>query len=227
MRVLIVEDDTRITEFLNQGLSEAGYAVDLASEGEEGLTFASVSEYDAIILDVMLPKMDGFSLLRTLRVKNSKTPVIMLTARDTVEDRIKGLDTGADDYLVKPFAFPELLARLRALLRRPPLQSDSVLEIGDMKMDIAKREVIRGGDQIYLSPREFSLLEYMMRHPGQVLTRTQIAEHNWNFDYYGASNVIDVYIGYIRRKIAGGNGQVLIHTVRGVGYVMSSQKEHA
>lgn len=225
--MLVVEDEPRISGFLNQGLAEAGYAVDIAQDGEEGLAYASISEYDAIVLDIMLPKVDGLALLRELRNKGIGTPVLLLTARDALDDRIRGLDTGADDYLVKPFAFPELLARLRALLRRPPLQTGAVLCIGDLEMDVARREVKRGGRPVKLSPRELSLLEYMMRHPDQVLTRTQIAEHIWNFNYYGASNVVDVYVGYLRRKIAGGDGSTLIHTVRGVGYRMSVQDQDA
>jgi len=226
MRVLVVEDEPKIAGFLNQGLSEAGYAVDVAQDGEDGLAYASVAEYDAIILDIMLPKLDGVALLRKLRSKGIKTPVLLLTARDALEDRIRGLDTGADDYLVKPFAFPELLARIRALLRRPPMQASAVLRIGDLDLDVARREVRRGGQSVELSPREFSLLEYMMRHPDQVMTRTQIAEHIWSFDYFGASNVVDVYVGYLRRKIAGGDGKPLIHTVRGVGYRISAQSEN-
>jgi DNA-binding response OmpR family regulator len=222
MRMLVVEDGPNISSFLNQGLSEAGYAVDLAQDGEEGLACALVSEYDVIVLDIMLPKKDGITLLGELRDLGITTPVLMLTARDTLEDRVRGLDVGADDYLVKPFAFPELLARLRALLRRPPLQADPVLRIGDLELDVGRREARRGGEPLELSPREFSLLDYLMRHPDQVLTRTQIAEHIWNFDYYGGSNVVDVYIGYLRRKIAGGNGRRLIHTVRSVGYRMSA-----
>ena len=221
MRLLVVEDEPKISAFLNQGLSEAGYAVDVAQDGEEGLAYAKASEYDAIVLDIMLPKTDGVTLLRELREIGIRTPVLMVTARDALDDRIRGLDTGADDYLVKPFAFPELVARIRALLRRPPLQTDTVLRMGDLELDVARREVARGGNPVQLSPREFSLLEYMMRHPNQVLTRTQIAQHIWNFDYYGASNVVDVYVGYLRRKIAGGDGRPLIHTVRGVGYRVS------
>ena len=222
MKVLVVEDEPNISGFLTQGLSEAGYAVDLAEDGEEGIAFASVAEYDAIVLDIMLPKLDGLALLRKIRDRGLLTPVLMLTARDSLEDRVRGLDVGADDYLVKPFAFPELLARLRALLRRPPLQSDSILRVGDLDLDVARREVTRGGRRIELSPREFSLLEYLMRHPNQVLTRTQIAEHIWSFDYYGGSNVVDVYVGYLRKKLNGGDGKPLIHTTRGVGYRMSA-----
>jgi heavy metal response regulator len=227
MRILVVEDEPGIARFIRQGLSEAGYAVDVASDGEEGLDYALAAPYDLLVLDILLPKMDGLRLLRELRERGMRTPVLLLTARDTVEDRVQGLDSGADDYLVKPFAFPELLARVRALLRRPPLQSNPVLRVGDLELDTVRREVRRAGRRIDLSPREFSLLEYLMRHPNQVLTRTQIAEHIWNFDFYAESNVVDVYIGYLRRKIDRGFDRPLIHTVRGVGYRLSAEEEDA
>jgi DNA-binding response OmpR family regulator len=223
MRVLVVEDEPSISGFLNQGLTEAGYAVDLARDGQEGFAFATLSEYDAIVLDIMLPNKDGLTMLRQLRGRDIITPVLVLTARDALEDWVRGLDWGADDYLVKPFAFAELLARLRALLRRPPLLTAVKLRIADLELDVASRDVKRVGGVIELSPREFSLLEYLMRHPEQVLTRTQIAEHIWNFDYYGGSNVVDVYIGYLRRKISRADERQLIHTVRGVGYRISAQ----
>jgi DNA-binding response OmpR family regulator len=171
----------------------------------------------------MLPKMNGLSLLAELRRQGNKTPTLMLTARDTVDDRVAGLDAGADDYLVKPFAFPELVARVRALLRRPPLQSGTILHVGDLEMDTAKREVRRSGRFIELSPREYAVLEYLMRHPNQVLSRTQIGEHVWNFDFYNESNVVDVYIGYLRRKIDQDGELSLFQTVRGVGYRMSAE----
>jgi len=227
MRILVVEDEPGIARFIRQGLSEAGYAVDVASDGEEGLDYALAAPYDLLVLDILLPKMDGLRLLRELRERGMRTPVLLLTARDTVEDRVQGLDSGADDYLVKPFAFPELLARVRALLRRPPLQSNPVLRVGDLELDTVRREVRRAGRRIDLSPREFSLLEHLMRHPNQVLTRTQIAEHIWNFDFYAESNVVDVYIGYLRRKIDRGFDRPLIHTVRGVGYRLSAEEEDA
>ena len=221
MRVLVVEDEPGIAQFVRQGLSEAGYAVDVARDGREGLDYALSAEYDLLILDILLPMMDGLCLLRELRNQGIKAPVLLLTARDRIEDRVTGLDAGADDYLVKPFAFSELLARLRALLRRPALQVDTVLCIGDLEMDTARREVRRAGRLIELSPREFMLLEYLMRHPGQVLTRTQIAEHVWNFDFYSNSKVVDIYIGYLRRKVDRGFAQPLLHTLRGVGYRLS------
>lgn len=222
MRILLVEDEPGIANFVRQGLTEAGYAVDLAWDGREGLAYAQAADYDALVLDIMLPKMNGLELLRELRRQGDKTPALMLTARDTVEDRVTGLDAGADDYLVKPFAFPELLARVRALLRRPPLQVGTTLQVGDLQMDTAKREVSRAGRSVDLSPREYAVLEYLMRHPGQVLTRNQIAEHVWNFDFYNESNVVDVYIGYLRRKIDQDADIPLIHTIRGVGYRMDA-----
>ena len=227
MRVLVVEDEPGIAQFIRQGLREAGYAVDVAYDGEEGLDYAYVAEYDVLVLDILLPKLDGLDVLRMLRDRGIKSPVLLLTAKDTVEDRVRGLDSGADDYLVKPFAFPELVARLRALLRRPPLQMEPILRFGDLAMDTARREVRRGGRLIELSPREFTLLEYLLRHPRHVLTRTQLAEHVWNFDFFSDSNVVDVYIGYLRRKIDRGSDRPLLQTVRGVGYRLSDAPDEA
>jgi heavy metal response regulator len=225
MRILVVENEPSIANFVRQGLSEAGYAVDVAQDGREGLEYALAAEYDVLVLDIMLPKMDGLELLRELRNRGRKTPALMLTARDTVEDRVAGLDAGADDYLVKPFAFPELLARVRALLRRPPLQTGTVLSIADLEMNTITRQVRRNHRLIDLSPREYAVLEYLLRHPNQVLTRTQIGEHVWNFDFYNESNVVDVYVGYLRRKIDEGSALPLIHTVRGVGYRICADED--
>lgn len=225
MRILIVEDEAGVAGFVEQGLTEAGYAVDVARDGSEGLEYALAFEYDVMVLDIMLPKMNGLDLLHEIRDKRVKVPVLLLTARDGVDDRVKGLDVGADDYLIKPFAFPELLARIRALLRRPPLQSGNLLSMNDLEMDVTQREVRRAGKKIELSPREFSLLELLLRHPNQVLTRTQIVEHVWNFDFYGETNVVDVYIGYLRRKIDSGFVPPLIQTVRGVGYRLSDAQD--
>jgi DNA-binding response OmpR family regulator len=222
MRLLVVEDEPGIAKFVQQGLTETGYAVDLVGDGRFALDYALAADYDAYVLDIMLPGMSGLDLLRILRRRGDKTPCLMLTARDTIDDRVAGLDAGADDYLVKPFAFPELLARVRALLRRPPLQTGTVLQVGDLTMDTAKREVKRNSNLIDLSPREYAVLEYLMRHPEQVLTRTQIGEHVWNFDFYNESNVVDVYVGYLRRKIDKGGNLTLIHTIRGVGYRIST-----
>jgi DNA-binding response OmpR family regulator len=187
------------------------------------LDYALSVDYDVLVIDIMIPRLNGLELVRELRGQGIRTPVLLLTARDGVDDRVKGLDVGADDYLVKPFAFPELLARIRALLRRPPLQTDTVLRVGDLELDTSRREIRRAGRLIDLSPREFTLLDYLMRHPRQVLTRTQIAEHVWNFDFVSDSNVVDVYIGYLRRKIDQGVDIPLIQTVRGVGFRISAE----
>ena len=223
MRILVVEDENTIAQFVSQGLREAGNAVDVAHDGEEGLDFALAAEYDLLILDVMLPGISGLVVLKQVRKRGYTGPVLLLTARDQVEDRVAGLDSGADDYLTKPFAFPELLARVRALLRRPALQNDTILKLNDLEMDTIKHEVRRSGHLIDLSQREYMLLNYLLRHPGQVLTRTQIAEQIWNFDFVSDSNVVDVYIGYLRRKVDRGFTPSLIHTVRGVGYRLSAE----
>lgn len=223
MRILVVEDEPGVSQFIQQGLRESGYVVDTARDGREGLEYALSIPYEAIILDIMMPKMNGVEMLAEMRNQRIKTPVLLLTARDTVEDRVKGLDAGADDYLVKPFAFSELLARLRALLRRPPLQAPPTLQVADLEMDVVTRTVRRGGNAIELSPREFSLLETLLRHQNQVLTRTQLAQQVWEFDYLADTNVVDVYIGYLRRKIDRPHVFPLIHTVRGIGYKLSAE----
>jgi DNA-binding response OmpR family regulator len=220
VRILLVEDEPGIARFICQGLREEGYAVDWARDGSDGLARALSREYDLILLDILLPKMNGMQLLAELRREKVQVPVLLLTALEEIENRVRGLDTGADDYLVKPFAFPELLARIRALLRRPPVQSEPVLTVGDLEMDLAARVVRKGGQEVELTTRESALLEYLMRHPGQVLTRSQIAQHVWSFDSYYESNVIDVYIGYLRRKIDRDPSRTIVRTVRGVGYVL-------
>lgn len=225
MRILVVEDEVGVAGFVMQGLTECGYSVDIARNGEDGLEYALAFEYDAIVLDIMLPRLNGLELLREIRNRRVKSPVLLLTARNSVNDRVQGLDFGADDYLVKPFAFPELLARIRALMRRPPLQTGSLLQLNDLEMDLAQREVHRAERRIELSPREFSLLELLLRHPNQVLTRTQILEHVWSFDFFNDSNVVDVYIGYLRRKIDQPFDPPLIRTVRGVGYRLSAEPQ--
>ncbi|MEY3868933.1 MAG: hypothetical protein RLZZ338_2824 [Cyanobacteriota bacterium] len=223
MRVLLVEDEPGISQFISQGLRETGYIVDVALDGEQGKNMIFSNEYDVIILDIMLPKIDGLKLLGEMRSQKNLTPVLLLTARDRVEDRVKGLDQGADDYLVKPFAFNELLARLRALQRRPPIQCETLLQVGDLTMDLVKREVRRSGHLIDLSPLEFNLLEYLMEHQNQVLSRTQIGEHVWHLDFYSNSNVVDVYIGYLRRKVDRGFDYQILHTVRGIGYCLKAE----
>jgi DNA-binding response OmpR family regulator len=224
MHVLLVEDESQITDFIARGLSEQGHAVDIASDGREALCWNDVSEFDVIILDVMLPDIDGVEVCRTLRHKGLSTPVLMLTAKDTIEDRVAGLDSGADDYLVKPFAFAELLARLRALRRREPAILGSVLQIDNLKMDTTTLEVSRQEVVIDLTIKECRLLEYLMRHPHQVLTRTMIAEHVWNYEFDNATNVIDVHIRNLRRKIDEPFPIKLIQTVRGAGYKISDRQ---
>lgn len=227
MRILVVEDENGISQFIKQGLQEAGYSVDVACDGCDGLEYALAADYDALVLDILLPRMSGLELLQELRSRRYRVPVILLTARDAVDDRVRGLDAGADDYLAKPFAFSELLARLRAVLRRPALSGEAILRLGDLELDTLRREARREGKRIELSPREFGLLEYLMRHRGLVLTRTQIVEHVWNFDYQGDSKVVDVYIGYLRQKIDREFHTPLILTVRGAGYRMSDETDES
>ena len=223
MRVLVVEDERRIADFVSKGLTEAGYAVDVAYDGDEALDWVAVVDYDLIVLDVMLPKRDGIEVANTLRSRKVATPILMLTARDALDDRIRGLDSGADDYLVKPFAFAELLARLRALSRREPAVVNPTLQVDDLTLDTTTRVVQRNGEIIELTNKEYALLEYLMRHPNQVLTRTMIAEHVWNYDFDNATNVIDVHIRYLRRKIDDPFEKKLIQTVRGAGYRISDR----
>ena len=224
MRVLLVEDESQIADFISRGLSEQGYAVDVAGEGAEALQWTEVAEFDVVVLDVMLPGIDGIEVCRTLRKRGLKVPVLMLTARDAVEDRVKGLDSGADDYLIKPFAFAELLARVRALTRRESPVLGSVAQVGDLRLDTTTWEVLRQGVVIDLTTKECRLLEYLMRHPNQILTRTMIAEHVWNYEFDNATNVIDVHIRNLRRKINDPFSAKLIQTVRGAGYRISSRE---
>ncbi|MGD0661128.1 MAG: response regulator transcription factor [Syntrophorhabdales bacterium] len=225
MRILIVEDEKKVANFVKKGLQEEGYAVDLTFDGEEGLRLGRDASYDLIILDIYLPKLDGLAALKKLRAHGVRTPVLLLTVRATIEDKVLGLDSGADDYLTKPFAFQELLARVRALLRRRMDTGAAVVRIGDLVLDPASRIVSRGVRRIELTVKEFSLLEYFMRNPGKVLTRTMIIEHVWNYDFDSGTNVVDVYVNYLRKKIDSREEQKLIHTVRGVGYVMKVQTE--
>ena len=218
MRVLLVEDEIKMSRAIRRGLEREGYAVDAALDGNDGLHRASEWSYDAIVLDVMLPGLDGLEVCRRLRRAGRWAPVLMLTARDGVADRIRGLDVGADDYLVKPFAFGELLARLRALVRRGARERPAVLEVGDLVLDPAAHTATLSGRPVPLSTREFALLEFLMRNAGQVLSRPAILEHVWDYNYDGMSNVVDVYVGYLRRKLEQPPGQVRIRTVRGVGY---------
>ena len=223
MRVLLVEDDALIADFIVRGLSEQGYAVDLAPDGEGAIAWNDLAAFDLIILDVMLPGRDGIEVCRALRTRGLATPILMLTARDAVEDRVLELDSGADDYLVKPFAFTELLARLRALTRRESAVLGSEMHVEDLRLDTATWEVSRQGASIDLTTKESRLLGYLMRHPNQVLTRTMIAEHVWNYEFDNATNVIDVHIRNLRRKIDDPFPAKLIQTVRGAGYRISSR----
>jgi two-component system OmpR family response regulator len=218
MRVLVVEDELQMATLIRHGLLKEGLAVDIASSGEDSLWMVGAVDYDAIVLDVMLPGADGFETCRQIRAKGVRAPVLMLTARDSVDDRVAGLDSGADDYLVKPFAFAELLARLRALTRRGELERPGVLEVGDLRLDPATRRVWRGSTLIPLSPKEFSLLETFMRRPEEVLSRLHLLEHAWDFAYENRSNVIDVYVRHLRRKIDEPFGLTSLETVRGAGY---------
>ena len=218
MRVLLIEDFEPLARSLAQGLREAGYAVDTSADGEEGLALAEGSPYDAILLDVMLPKLDGFAVLRRLRARGAQTAILVLSARDQLPDRVAGLDLGADDYLVKPFAFEELLARLRAMIRRRYLAPSNLVCVADLEIDVAARTVRRGGRAIALSALEYALLEYLAMRRDQVVTRGEIREHVYDFTAEPASNVVDVYVGYLRKKIDEGHGVRLIHTHRGLGY---------
>jgi two-component system OmpR family response regulator len=218
MHVLVVEDEVKMAALVRRGLSEQGLTVDVVGDGEEGVAMASATSYDAIVLDVILPGIDGFEACRQLRVLGVWSPVLMLTARGTLEDRVAGLDGGADDYLTKPFSFAELLARLRALARRGSAERPTVLEVGDLRLDPAARQVWRGEAEVELSAKEFTLLEVFMRNPGHVLGRTQLLEHAWEYDYEHRSNVIEVYVRYLRRKLDQPFGVKSLETVRGAGY---------
>ena len=223
MRILVVEDERKVASFLRQGLAEEGHAVEVAPDGDMALDLITEEPaYDLIVLDLMLPKRDGLSVLKTLRAQHLQSPVLVLTARDGVADKVAGLDLGADDYLTKPFAFEELLARVRALLRRGRGQREPVLRLADLSLDPSTRVVTRAGRRITLTAREYALLEYFLRNPGRVLTRPMIAQHVWALDFDSETNIIDVYVGYLRRKIDGESEGRLLHTVRGAGYVLSA-----
>ena len=220
MRILVVEDDPKLGAVLRQGLKEQGFGVDLAADGASGLHLALSTDYDAIVLDVLLPRQTGLDVLRDLRKRGRAVPVLMLTARSSVEDRVRGLDLGADDYLAKPFDFQELLARLRAITRRPSVPPMTTLKVADLELDPARREVRRAGRRIELTTKEFALLAYLMRKKDSVVTRGMILDHVWDMEYDGGSNMVEVYINYLRRKIDRDFEPKLIQTVRGAGYVM-------
>jgi two-component system copper resistance phosphate regulon response regulator CusR len=220
MRLLVVEDEARIASFIRRGLEEERHAVDVAPDGDEAMLLTTMNDYDVILLDILLPRKNGLAVCHELRARNVTTPILMLTAKDSVEDRVAGLNTGADDYLTKPFAFDELVARINALVRRQSLDRAPLLTVGDLTLDPLTHEVRRAGRPIELTNKEYALLAFLMRRPGQVLTRTQIAEQIWDLDFDNESNVIDVYIRYLRKKIDEGHERPLIHTVRGVGYTL-------
>ena len=224
MRILIAEDQKDLNRIITKRLSAEGYSVDSCFDGEEALSYIEMAEYDGIILDIMMPKRDGLSVLHSLRKKGIGTPVLFLTARDAVEDRVLGLDSGADDYLVKPFAFDELIARIRAMTRKSAGNSSNIFSVADLVMDTSSHTVTRGGKEIALSAKEFSLLEYLLRNKGHVLSRTMIENNLWNFDYSGGTNAVDVYIRYLRKKVDDGFEPKLIHTVRGCGYVLKENQ---
>lgn len=226
MRLLVVEDEKRIADFLVRGLESAGYAVDSAFNGNSALDLLHAAEYDLVVLDLMLPDMDGLAVLERIRTRKISPPVLILSARDAVDDRVQGLESGADDYLVKPFAFVELLARVRALLRRGQPVPER-LQVGDLVVDCIRRKVNRNGDPIELAPKEFGILEYLMRNRGRPLSRTMIVEHVWDMDYDGLTNIVDVYIRHLRSKIDDRYALKLIQTVRGIGYMIDAPEQPA
>jgi len=220
VRLLLVEDDDKLARAVARGLRHEGYAVDVAADGEAALLQAAIWEYDAIVLDIMLPRRDGVAVCATLRERGCWAPVLMVTARGEIPDRVRGLDAGADDYLPKPFSFEELLARLRALLRRAPAERPTQLEVGDLVVDPAAHTVACGGTPVELTAREFAVLEYFVRHEGEAVTRTRLLEHVWDENYIGSTNVVDVYVGYLRKKLEVPFGRPLIRTLRGVGWTL-------
>ena len=220
MRLLVVEDEKKVASFLQKGLEEEHYAVDVAYDGEEALQMIEVYEYDLVLLDIMLPKIDGMAVLRRIRNHGHSLPILMLTAKDSVENIVEGLDAGCDDYLTKPFAFSELLARIRSLLRRDRETKTLVLEVGDLRLCLSTHEVTRGDKKIDLTAKEYALLEYFMRNPNRVLTRTMMAEHVWDYHFDTDTNIIDVYVNFLRKKIDREFDVKLIHTIRGVGYMI-------
>ena len=224
MRILIAEDEKDLNRILSTKLRSQHYSVDACFNGEEVLDYMAGAEYDALILDIMMPVMDGLTVLKKIRRAGNPVPVLLLTAKDSIEDRVRGLDAGANDYLVKPFALEELLASIRVLLRKPTDAPKTCYQVGDLEVHLDTHEVYRGGQPITLSGKEFSILRYMVQNPGIVLSRDKLEQHIWNYDYTGGSNVIDVYIRYLRKKIDEGHENKLIHTVRGAGYVLKEQE---
>jgi len=224
MKILVVEDEKKVASFIKRGLEEEKYEVMTVHDGEEGLKLGLERAFDLIILDVMLPKKDGVTIMKELRAKKIHTPVLMLTAKDSVEDIVAGLDSGSDDYLTKPFAFAELLARVRALLRRSELDRGAEIRFGDLRLDPVTHKVWRKDKEIDLTAKEYALLEYLIRNPNQVLTRTMIAEHVWDYTFDSFTNIIDVYVNYLRKKIDRDADKKLIHTVRGVGYILKEEE---
>lgn len=223
MRLLIVEDEKDLNRVISKRLEKEGYSIDRCFDGEEALDYIDAGEFDGIIMDIMMPKLSGLEVLRTIRQEGNKTPVLLLTAKDTVADRVNGLDAGAEDYLVKPFAFEELLARIRVMTRKTAGSSTNTFTVADLSLDAATHTVTRGGTPIALSAKEFDILEYLIRNKGIVLSREKIENHVWNFDYSGGTNVVDVYIRYLRKKIDDDYPQKLIHTIRGKGYVLREE----
>ena len=226
MRLLVVEDEKKLNDLITKKLEKEYYGVDSCFDGEEAVRYVEGTEYDAIILDVMLPKLDGFEVIKRIRAKKNKVPILLLTARDNIDDKVKGLDYGADDYLVKPFIFEELMARIRVLLRRNSGNADNIITIANLKVDLDAKTVFRDDVLIKLSGREYSILEYLIRNKGKILPRERIEDHIWNYEYEGGTNVIDVYIRYLRKKIDDGYTPKLIHTVRGLGYVLRVDNEN-
>ncbi|HUW37785.1 MAG TPA: heavy metal response regulator transcription factor [Rhodocyclaceae bacterium] len=223
MKILIIEDEPKTAAFLARGFAEEGYVVDVATDGADGFHLAATGDYAVIVLDIMLPKHDGWWVLQEIRKYRQDQPVILLTALDAVSDRVKGLNSGADDYLVKPFAFSELLARVRNTLRRAPARQAEVLRLADLEMDLLRHKASRAGKQVDLAPQEYRFLEYLLRHPGEVLTRTRLAEQVWDMNFDGGSNVVDAAIRRLRRKVDDPHQRKLIHTLRGVGYVLEER----
>ena len=226
MRLLVVEDEKKLNELVTKKLKKEYYGVDSCFDGEEAIRYVKGTEYDAVILDIMLPKLDGFEVIKRIRAKKNKVPILLLTARDNIDDKVKGLDYGADDYLVKPFIFEELMARIRVLLRRNSGNADNVVTIANLKVDLDAKTVFRDDLLIKLSGREYSILEYLIRNKGKILSRERIEDHIWNYDYEGGTNVIDVYIRYLRKKIDDNYTPKLIHTIRGLGYVLRVDNEN-